>query len=314
MPSRRDCDIARDMGARSPDTTGSPGSPGSPGIAGGVRQRTAPGALRRLRHSAERLRDLAWAPAYALYESRLAWDISAGPLPGHVGLILDGNRRHARAYGLDQDGIYRVGAEKLDEILAWSAELGIGAVTLWVFSTDNAGRPAREVDGILGAVEAKMRALAADPHIASRGVRLAAIGRREILPPRLLEAIDAAQAATLGANRMTVTLAVGYGGREEIADAVRKLIEDGAARGLAAEAIAASVTPDSIRRHLYLADLPDPDLIIRTSGEIRLSGFMLWQSVHSELHFTDVNWPAFRRIDFLRAIRSYQRRARRFGR
>lgn len=282
-------------------------------VAGESESRAARRVKWRLRPRLRRLRRLAWAPAYSLYEARLARDVRAGPLPCHVGLILDGNRRHARAYGLDQEDIYRVGAEKLDEILAWSAELGIGAVTLWVFSTENAGRPAREVDGILAAVEAKMRALAADPHIASRGVRLAAIGRREILPPPLLEAIDAAQAATRGANRMTVTLAVGYGGREEIADAVCRLIQDGAARGLAAEAIAAAVTPDAIRRHLYLADLPDPDLIIRTSGEIRLSGFMLWQSVHAELHFTDVNWPAFRRIDFLRAIRSYQRRTRRFG-
>ena len=304
VPSRQHCDTAHSMEVTRPTIAGSRRKDGSP---------AAPGLARRLRHGAERLRHLAWTPAYALYESRLAQEIRAGKLPGHIGLILDGNRRHARTYGLDQAGIYRLGAEKLDDILAWSAELGISAVTLWVFSTENLGRPPEEVDGILGAVEAKMRALVADPHIARRGVRVAAIGRREILPPRLLEAIDAAQAATVGGGKMTVTLAVGYGGREEIADAVRKLIEEGAARGLSAEAIAASVTPETIRRHLYLADLPDPDLIIRTSGEIRLSGFMLWQSVHSELHFTDVNWPAFRRIDFLRAIRSYQRRARRFG-
>lgn len=266
------------------------------------------------RHMAASLRRLVRRSIYDLYERRLSREIAAGPLPRHVGIILDGNRRHARANGLrDPEAIYRVGAAKLDEILAWSAGLGIAAVTLWVFSTDNLRRPLSEIDGILGAVEAKMRALVADPHIHSRGVRVAAIGRREILPAPLLEAIDAAQAATLGNEQMTVTLAVGYGGREEIADSVRSLLADCARRGLSLEQAAAEVSPEAIRRHLYLSDLPDPDLIIRTSGEVRLSGFLLWQSVHSELHFSDVNWPAFRRIDYLRAIRSYQRRERRFG-
>ena len=269
------------------------------------------GSARRIARS---LRSLVRHSIYDLYERRLGLEVASGPLPRHVGIILDGNRRHARANGLrDPEAIYRIGAAKLDEILAWSADLGISAVTLWVFSTDNLRRPLSEIDGILGAVEVKMRALVADPHIHSRGVRVAAIGRREILPAPLLEAIDAAQAATLGNEQMTVTLAVGYGGREEIADAVRSLLADCARRGLSLEQAAAEVSPEAIRRHLYLSDLPDPDLIIRTSGEVRLSGFLLWQSVHSELHFSDVNWPAFRRIDYLRAIRSYQRRERRFG-
>lgn len=271
-------------------------------------------AGRLLRAASAPLRRLIRKPVYDLYERRLAREVASAPLPRHVGIILDGNRRHARANGMrDPQAIYRIGAAKLDEILAWSAELGIQAVTLWVFSPDNLSRPASEIDGILGAVEAKMRALVADPHLRRRGVRVAAIGRREILPAPLLEAIDAAQAATLGNDQMTVTLAVGYGGREEIADAVRALLADCARQGLSIERAAEAVSPEAIRRHLYLSDLPDPDLIIRTSGEVRLSGFLLWQSVHSELHFTDVNWPAFRRIDFLRAIRSFQRRDRRFG-
>jgi short-chain Z-isoprenyl diphosphate synthase len=266
--------------------------------------RAAPAPMRRLLRQS----------VYQLYERRLAGEVAASPLPRHVGIILDGNRRHARANGLrDPQAIYRIGAAKLDDILAWSAELGIPAVTLWVFSTDNLSRPAPEIDGILGAVEAKMRALAADPHLHRRGVKVAAIGRREVLPPSLLEALDAARAATIGNGPMTVTLAVGYGGREEISDAVRALLADCARRGLSLDQAAEAVSPEAIRRHLYLSDLPDPDLIIRTSGEVRLSGFLLWQSVHSELHFTDVNWPAFRRIDYLRAIRSFQRRERRYG-
>ena len=251
---------------------------------------------------------------YRVYERRLARRIMAGVMPHHIGVILDGNRRHGRANGLvDPERIYRLGAAKLDDILAWSTELRIPMLTLWVFSTDNLGRPEAEVSGILGALEAKMRELAADPHIRRRGVRVAAIGRREILPPRLLAAIDAAELATRDNDRMIVTLAVGYGGREEIADAVQSLMTSRSFRGLSLVEAAARVSPEAIRQHLYLSGMPDPDLIIRTSGETRLSGFMLWQSVHSELHFCDVHWPAMRRIDYLRAIRSYQRRERRYG-
>ncbi len=255
-----------------------------------------------------------WRLVYGLYERRLQKQVCAQPMPGHVGIILDGNRRHARESGMrNPEAIYRLGAAKLDDILAWSAALGVRMVTLWVFSPDNLRRPESEIGGIFGAVEAKMRALAADPHIHSKGVHIAAMGRRDLLPPALLEALDAAEAATRGNDQLTVTLAIGYGGRQEIADAVRGFLDDCGAQGLSVAQAASLVTPEAIRRHLYLADMPDPDLIIRTSGEVRLSGFMLWQSVHSELYFCDVNWPVLRRIDYLRAIRSYQRRERRFG-
>jgi short-chain Z-isoprenyl diphosphate synthase len=260
------------------------------------------------------LRGLARRLVYWLYEHRLARRVAAGAMPHHVGIILDGNRRHGRANGVnDPETIYRLGAAKLDDILAWSAELQIPMLTLWVFSTDNLGRAQAEIGGILAALEAKMLELAADPHIAKRGVRVAAIGRRDILPAPLLAAIDAAELAPRDNDRMMVTLAVGYGGREEIADAVRSLLTDCAGQGLSVAEAASRVSPEAIRQHLYLSAMPDPDLIIRTSGETRLSGFMLWQSVHSELHFCDVHWPAMRRIDYLRAIRSFQRRERRFG-
>jgi short-chain Z-isoprenyl diphosphate synthase len=268
------------------------------------------GAWRQVK---ERFRDLAWHFVYRIYERKLAGQVMAAPKPRHVGIILDGNRRHARANGLNADETYRQGAAKLDEILAWSAELGIPLVTLWVFSPDNLTRPEAEIGSIFGALEAKMRQMVDDPHIHSGGVRVTAIGRRETLPASLCAAISAAEAATRENAQLTVTLAVGYGGREEITDAVRAMILASAANGLSAAEVAAAVTPDAIRRHLYVADMPDPDLIIRTSGEIRLSGFLLWQSVHSELFFCDLNWPAFRRIDYLRAIRSFQLRDRRFG-
>jgi short-chain Z-isoprenyl diphosphate synthase len=268
------------------------------------------GARRRVK---EGIRHLLWRIVYRVYERKLAGQVTAAPKPRHVGIILDGNRRHARANGLNAAETYAKGAAKLDDILAWSADLGIPMVTLWVFSPDNLNRPEAEIGSIFGALEAKMRQLVDDPHIHSRGVRVTAIGRRETLPASLRAAINAAEAATRNNGQLTVTLAVGYGGREEITDAVRAMILSSAADGLTAEQAATAVTPDAIRRHLYVADMPDPDLIIRTSGEIRLSGFLLWQSVHSELFFCDLNWPAFRRIDYLRAVRSFQLRNRRYG-
>jgi short-chain Z-isoprenyl diphosphate synthase len=257
---------------------------------------------------------LFWRIVYRIYERRLVVEVSTGKMPQHVGIILDGNRRHARAQGVTQaESIYRAGAAKLDDILAWSISLGIPMVTLWVFSLDNLRRPEGEISGIFAAVEHKMRALAEDASTREKGVHITAIGRREILPPGLVEAIERAEAVTRDNHRVALNLAVGYGGREEIADALRELLTDCVARGLTAAETADAITPEAISMHLYRADLPDPDLIIRTSGETRLSGFLLWQSVHSELYFCDVNWPAMRRIDFLRAIRAFQRRERRFG-
>ncbi len=251
---------------------------------------------------------------YYLYTRRLARDVKTRSRPRHIGIILDGNRRHGRAVGLTAPReIYDLGADKLDEVLDWCVELAIPTVTLWVFSTDNFRRPAAEVFGILASVEAKLTALAGDPAIHRRRIRVRAIGRREMLPAPVLAAIAAAEGATASYDGLELNIAIAYGGRQEIADAVRALLGAMAERqSTLAEAID-SVTPEAIADHLYTAGLPDPDLIIRTSGEIRLSGFLLWQSAHSEFYFTDVLWPAFRKIDFLRAIRSFQQRQRRFG-
>ena len=252
---------------------------------------------------------------YWVYERRLLRHIAAKSTPRHVGIILDGNRRHGRQRGLnDPREIYRRGAEKLDDILDWCTELHIPAVTLWVFSTENLKRLPAEVSGILAAIEAKVAALAHDPFMYQEQIRVQAIGRLDILPESVVAAIRAAEAATASYDLMTLTIAVAYGGREEIADAVRALLKTQAKQGASLPDVIERITPEAIARHLYAANLPDPDLIIRTSGEIRLSGFMLWQSVHSEFYFTDVLWPAFRKIDFLRAIRAYQARDRSFGR
>lgn len=251
---------------------------------------------------------------YFLYERRLMRQVERGPLPRHIGIILDGNRRHGRARGIvAPHDIYSAGADKLDQTLAWCSDLGILVVTLWVFSTENFQRPSAEISGIFSAITAKLTALADDPEIHRRRVRVRAIGRLSALPDDMIEAIAKAERATAAYDGMELNIAVAYGGRQEITDAVKLLLADMAADGVTLSDAVAAVTPDAIAARLYTAGLPDPDLIIRTSGEIRLSGFLLWQSAHSEFYFTDVLWPAFRHIDFLRAIRAFQERGRRFG-
>lgn len=254
-------------------------------------------------------------PLYRLYERRLLAEIRANPLPHHVGIILDGNRRYGQEHGLtDPRHLYEPGVEKLDEVLAWCSDLAIPAVTFWVCSTDNLARPPEQVSGILAAIEAKLGALATDPRVHARRVRVDAIGRLDLLPPSTLAAIAAAKQATEGYGNLLLTIAIGYGGREEVIDAVRALLADGGGNGVAREEVIARITPEALRQYLYMPAAPDPDLIIRTSGEIRLSGFLLWQSAYSEFYFTDVYWPDFRKIDLLRAIRSFQNRDRRFER
>jgi short-chain Z-isoprenyl diphosphate synthase len=254
-------------------------------------------------------------PVYALYGHRLLGQVMRRPPPRHVGIILDGNRRFGRLSGLvDPVQVYAQGAQKLDDLLNWCGELSIPAVTLWVCSTDNLERQPHEVAGILGALEVKLRALVDDPRIHSRRVRVQAIGRLDVLPESTLAAIRSAEEATAGYDAMLLSIAVAYGGREEIADAVREMLIEAMQNGAAIPDIIAGVCPEKIGRHLYLADAPEPDLIIRTSGELRLSGFLLWQSAYSEFYFSDVLWPAFRKIDFLRAVRAFQQRRRRYGR
>ncbi len=251
---------------------------------------------------------------YYVYERRLLRSVRQKRGPAHVGIILDGNRRHCERHGIyDPRDIYALGARKLDDVLEWCAELAIPAVTLWVFSTDNLDRPVDQVSGILAAIEAKLRALAHDPQIHRRRVQVRAIGKLELLPGPVVAAIRAAREATASYGGMVLTFAVAYGGRDEIADAVRALLSDLTERQMTLVDAIAEITPSAIGDHLYMAGVPDPGLIICTSGEIKLSGFLLWQSAHSEFYFCDAPWPAFRKIDFLRAVREYQRRKRRFG-
>ncbi|HVM79899.1 MAG TPA: polyprenyl diphosphate synthase [Stellaceae bacterium] len=251
---------------------------------------------------------------YRLYERRLLHEVRGGQMPRHIGLILDGNRRYGELQGIsDARTIYGIGADKLDEVLDWCVELEIPAVTLWAFSTDNQRRPPDEVSGILAAIEEKLRRLASDPQVHRRRVRVRAVGRIGRLPEPLIAAVREAERATAGFQGTCLTIAVAYGGRDEIVDAMRALLAARLAAGDTLDRAIDAITEEAIGKHLYSADLPDPDLIIRTSGEARLSGFLLWQSVYSEFYFSDVHWPAFRKVDFLRAIRSFQQRDRRYG-
>ncbi|HLY88974.1 MAG TPA: polyprenyl diphosphate synthase [Acetobacteraceae bacterium] len=254
-------------------------------------------------------------PLYALYSRRLLAQVMLRQPPRHVGIILDGNRRFGRLSGMiDPMQVYAKGAQKLDDLLDWCGELSIPAVTLWVCSTDNLAREPKQVAGILGALEAKLRALVDDPQIHRRRVRVQAIGRLDLLPESTIEAIRAAESATAAYDAMLLSIAVAYGGREEIADAVREMLSEAQQNGASLADVIDDVCPERIGRHLYLSEAPEPDLIIRTSGELRLSGFLLWQSCYSEFYFSDVLWPAFRKIDFLRAVRAFQQRKRRYGR
>lgn len=251
---------------------------------------------------------------YRLYERRLLEQVRALPLPRHIGIILDGNRRFGRRKNLTvPHEIYTAGAQKLDDLLDWCVDLRLGAITLWVLSTDNFDRRPEELSGILSALEHKLTLLAEDPQIHQKRICVRAIGQLNLLPESALVALRAAEAATKGYDGMYLTIAAAYGGQQEIADAVQALLREQLNAGKTLDQVIGLVTPEVINSYLYSPHLPAPDLIIRTSGEIRLSGFLLWQSAYSEFHFTDVFWPEFRQIDFLRAIRAFQQRHRRYG-
>lgn len=253
-------------------------------------------------------------PLYWLYERRLLGEVKGGPMPRHLGLILDGNRRYARALGLHPAKGHEFGVHKAYEVLEWCLELGIRTVTVWVFSTDNFQRPREEVEELMRLFVREASKMAEDHRIHRHEVQVRVIGRREGFSPEVLEALERLEARTRHHQGMVLNIALGYGGREEIVDAVKRLLLEAEAQGLSPAALAERLTPEEIGRRLYTAGLPDPDFIIRTSGEIRLSGFLLWQSAYSEFYFADVLWPEFRKIDFLRALRSFQARERRFGR
>ncbi len=248
-------------------------------------------------------------PVYGLYERRLTALLSREDVPHHIGVILDGNRRWARAFGEPAATGHRRGADKIAEVLEWSDEVGVSVVTLWMLSTDNLKRPASELAELVSIISDAVCALAE-----SGRWRLRVVGDLELLPAEARDRLRAAEAATEDVDGISVNVAIGYGGRHEIVEAVKCLVQERIAAGTAAEDLADEITAEAIERHLYTKGQPDPDLLIRTSGEQRLSGFLLWQSAHSEFYFCEAHWPDFRRVDFLRALRAYAARERRLGR
>jgi short-chain Z-isoprenyl diphosphate synthase len=246
---------------------------------------------------------------YPLYERRLVRRLPAGRLPKHVGVMLDGNRRWAKAVGADTATGHRAGAANILPFLRWCDELGIEVVTLWLLSTDNLHRPAEELTPLLGIIEDVVGELAEE-----RRWRINPVGALDLLPADTAGNLKEAAAETRDVDGLLVNVAVGYGGRREIADAVRSLLQEHSGRGTSIEELAEIIDPEHIAEHLYTRGQPDPDLVIRTSGEQRLGGFLLWQSAHSEFYFCEAYWPDFRRVDFLRALRAYSTRERRMGR
>lgn len=245
---------------------------------------------------------------YPAYEARMLRRMPSENLPKHIGVMLDGNRRWAKAVGRDTADGHQAGAANIEPLLGWCDEVGTEVVTLWLLSTDNLNRPEHELAPLLDII-----ADAVDSLAAQRRWRVHPVGALDLLPATVAQRLKAAEEATRDVDGMLVNVAVGYGGRREIADAVRSMLQEAAANGTSLEELAGMIDVESIAEHLYTKGQPDPDLVIRTSGEQRLGGFLLWQSAKSEFYFCEAYWPDFRRVDFLRALRAYTLRERRFG-
>lgn len=257
-------------------------------------------------------RELASRPLYRVYEERILAGLDRNKLPQHIGVIHDGHRRYARSEGLpDYAASYRVGMTKFVEFLKWADDLEIPAVTCWLLSKENLQRPSEELlpyYEVLGELFEQI-----PDAIAGHDVGVRFIGSLDLLPAELVAGAKRLEERMPNGKRR-VTIALAYGGRQEIVDAVRDLVGTLVDDGFAGDEIVKHIDADGIAANLYTAGLPDPDLVIRTSGEARLSGFLLWQAAYAEYAFVDVFWPAFRRVDFLRALREFTRRQRRYGR
>ncbi|MGC8912838.1 MAG: polyprenyl diphosphate synthase [Thermoplasmata archaeon] len=236
-------------------------------------------------------------------------EVKQYPLPQHIAIIMDGNRRFARELGLDPSLGHKLGRDKLEEVLGWCLEIGLRVLTVYAFSTENFTRSSEEVMLLIKLFEENFRKLGDDERVHKYKIRVRVIGKRELLPQSLISAIEYAEEKTKDYNEYFFNLAVAYGGRQEIIDAIKEIAKDVKEGKLKIE----DISEELVSSKLYTKDLPDPDLILRTSGEERISNFLLWQIAYSELYFVDVYWPGFRKIDLLRAIRAYQMRQRRFG-
>jgi len=247
---------------------------------------------------------------YRLYEWYITRGLKPEKMPKHVAIIMDGNRRYSKLQGnMDVVKGHEIGVDTLEKVLDWSIELGIEIITVYAFSTENFNRPKHEVEGLMKLFVKNFKRLVDHEKIHRNEVKVKVVGRTELIPKSVREAIKEAEDATAHYNKRLFNIAIGYDGRLEIIDSFKKIIE----QVQAGEITIDGVDEDLVSANLYTEGLADPNLIIRTSGEERLSGFLLWQSSYSELYFCETLWPELRKVDFIRAIRSYQERERRFG-
>ncbi|MGI5964812.1 MAG: polyprenyl diphosphate synthase [Candidatus Methanomethylophilaceae archaeon] len=247
--------------------------------------------------------------AYSTYESRLKKEVIDGPIPNHIAIIMDGNRRYAEERGETAKEGHNLGKDKLEEVLDWCVDTGVKILTVYAFSTENFKRSQDEVDHIMGLLKMSLVEMADSQKVRDNRVRIKVMGDMDMLPDDVVEAIRYSEEKTKDYSDYFFNMAIAYGGRQEIVSAVKKVAQ----KVLDGELEVEDINEDTFSFHMYNSDMPDPDLVLRTSGEIRISNFLLWQMAYSELYFTDVYWPGFRYIDFLRAIRTYQQRARRYG-
>ncbi|HUT27013.1 MAG TPA: polyprenyl diphosphate synthase [Methanomassiliicoccales archaeon] len=247
--------------------------------------------------------------AYQTYEKRLLKEVMEGEIPGHVAIIMDGNRRFAMEIGLIAHEGHVKGKEKLEEVMEWCLEMGIKVLTVYAFSTENLDRDAVEVHYLMDLFEENFLILAEDQRIHKHKIKVTVLGQRELLPERVIRSIEVAEERTKNYDHYYYNIALAYGSRQEMISAIRRI----ATKVKEGELEVDDINEQMFSSFLYTADFPDPDLVLRTSGEERVSNFLLWQLAYSELYFTDVFWPGFRKVDFLRAIRTFQARKRRFG-
>ncbi len=247
--------------------------------------------------------------AYRQYEKRLLKEVLQSPAPGHVAIIMDGNRRFAHDLGLAPAEGHKEGRNKLEEILNWVMEARVKILTVYAFSSENLNRTEQEIDELMKLFEESFYKAADDERVHKHQIRIRVLGMVEILPEAVRKAIKHAEEKTKNYDKYHLNLAIAYSGREEIIQAIKEIAGHVKSGKIDLE----KIDEKMFSQYLYTKEFPDPDLILRTSGEVRVSNFLLWQLAYSELYFVDVYWPGFRKIDFLRAIRSYQQRARRYG-
>ena len=252
------------------------------------------------------IKKLVKALIYPWYERRLTRKLDPARIPHHIGIIVDGNRRWAKEKTVETKSGHQAGADKILEFLNWCESAQVKIVTIWLLSTDNFKRSQQEINELL-----KIISNLVDQLNSTKRWNIKVVGALDVLPEWMVDQFK--KLPTNSNSAMDVNVAIGYGGRREIIDAIKGYLHHESDKGASIEQAAAEISDEAIAKYLYTAGQPDPDLLIRTSGEQRLGGFLLWQSTHSEFYFCEAFWPDFRRVDFLRALRSYAQRQRRYG-